>query len=333
MTNEIIPEIRPLKIEDIPRLIECFRRCYGDSYPFKEMYDPVALEEIINTKMMYSVVAEHPDGHLIGHCAVTFDSKKNMSPEAGKMVVDPDYRGHHIAEEMAKKRIDITKDLDLMGFWTDCVTNHPYSQDEMFAFGAKETGILLGASPKRQMVGIQGISETRMSFLSCYLSFKDKHNTIYLPENHIDFISDLSQNMNLSRTIQASSALGSGKSEYTIKVSSETQIASIKVEHIGEDFIEVINQELEKLEPLELAFTMLNLPISQEAASLAFSELENLGFFWGAWLPNYSEHGDMLRLQKLHESVNVDEIICARPQGESIKKYVVSEWQRVSKDK
>jgi hypothetical protein len=139
--------------------------------------------------------------------------------------------------------------------------------------------------------------------------------------------------MNLSRTIQASSALGSGKSEYTIKVSSETQIASIKVEHIGEDFIEVINQELEKLEPLELAFTMLNLPISQEAASLAFSELENLGFFWGAWLPNYSEHGDVLRLQKLHESVNVDEIICARPQGESIKKYVVSEWKRVSKDK
>jgi hypothetical protein len=56
-----------------------------------------------------------------------------------------------------------------------------------------------------------------------------------------------------------------------------------------------------------------------------------MGFFWGAWLPNYTAQGDFLRLQKLHESVNVDEIICARAQGEDIKKYVVSEWQRVSK--
>jgi N-acetylglutamate synthase-like GNAT family acetyltransferase len=333
MTNEIIPEIRLLEIEDIPQLIACLKRCYGDSYPFKEMYDPVALEKIINAKMMHSVVAEHPNGHLIGHCALTLDNIKNISPEAGKMVVDPDYRGHHIAEKMAKKRIDITKDLNLMGFWTDCVTNHPYSQDEMFAFGAKETGILLGASPSRQMIGLQNFSDTRMSFLSCYLSLKDQHSIIYMPENHINFVSELSQNINLSRTIKASSALGSGKSEYTIHVNPETQMASIKVEHIGEDFMGVMNQELEKLEPLELPFTMLNLPISQEAASLAFSQLENLGFFWGAWLPNYSEYGDVMRLQKLHESINVDEIICARPQGESIKKYVISEWQRVSQDK
>jgi N-acetylglutamate synthase-like GNAT family acetyltransferase len=333
MTNAIIPEIRLLKIEDIPQLIACLKRCYGDSYPFKEMYDPVALKEIIDTKMMYSVVAEHPDGHLIGHCALTFDNHKNTSPEAGKMVVDPDHRGHHIAEGMAKKRIDLTKELDLMGFWTDCVTNHPYSQDEMFAFGAKETGVLLGASPSRQMVGLQNCSDTRMSFLSCYLSLKDKHSIIYLPENHVEFISDLSKNINLSRTIQASSVLGSGKSEYAVKVNLETQTASIKVEHIGEDFIVVINQELEKLESLKLAFTILNLPISQEAAALAFSQLEKLGFFWGAWLPNHSEHGDVLRLQKLYESVNVDEIICARPEGESIKKYVISEWQRVSQEK
>jgi hypothetical protein len=75
---------------------------------------------------------------------------------------------------------------------------------------------------------------------------------------------------------------------------------------------------------------MLNLPISQESAALAFTQLEDLEFFWGAWLPNYSPQGDVVRLQKLHESVNVDEIICARQQGENIKNYVISEWKRVS---
>lgn len=295
------------------------------------MYDPVALQKLVDDKLMHSVVAQHPDGHLIGHCALTFDSSSNTAPEAGKMIVDPDFRGHHIAESMAQKRIEIAKELDLVGFWTDCVTNHPYSQDEMIAFGAQETGVLLGAAPSREMAGLQNFTDTRMSFLSCYLPLKENANTIYLPKNHVDFVGDLAKKIKVDRTIAESIALGSGKSEYSVTVNPATQMANIKVQHIGEDFASAIAAELAKLEPQNPAFTMLNLPISQEAAALAFSQLEDMGFFWGAWLPNYTAQGDFLRLQKLHESVNVDEIICARAQGEDIKKYVVSEWQRVSK--
>ena len=330
MTSDITPEIRPLKIEDIPQLIDCIKRCYGDSYPFHELYDPVALQKIVEDELMYSVVAEHPDGHLIGHCALTFDNTHNTSPEAGKMVVDPDFRGHHIAESMARMRIEIAKELGLVGFWTDCVTNHPYSQDEMIAFGAQETGVLLGAAPSREMAGLQNFTDTRMSFLSCYLPLKEQVKTIYLPSNHIDFASDLAKRVNVNRVILESKAPGSGKSEYSVTVNPATQMANIKVQYIGEDFSSAISAELIKLESQNLAFMMLNLPISQEAAALAFTQLEEMGFFWGAWLPNYSAQGDFLRLQKLYESVNVDEIICARTQGEDIKKYVVSEWKRVS---
>lgn len=330
MTNDITPKIRRLKIEDIPQLINCIKRCYGESYPFHEMYDPAALQKMVEEKLMYSVVAQHPDGHLIGHCALTFDSAHNTSPEAGKMVVDPDFRGHHIAESMAKMRIDIAKELNLVGFWTDCVTNHPYSQDEMIAFGAQETGVLLGAAPSREMAGLQNFTDTRMSFLSCYLPLKEQVNTIYLPENHIDFVIDLAKRVKVNRIIAKSNAIGNGQSEYSVTVNPATQMANIKVQHIGEDFSSIMKNELTQLESQNLAFIMLNLPISQEASALAFTQLEQLGFFWGAWLPNYSAQGDYLRLQKLHASVNVDEIICAREQGENIKKYVISEWQRVT---
>ena len=169
-----------------------------------------------------------------------------------------------------------------------------------------------------------------MSFLSCYLPLKEQANTIYLPKNHIDFVSDLAKKIGVKRTIAESNVVGSGKSEYSVTVNPATQMANIKVQHIGEDFSSAISAELAKLELLNLAFMMLNLPISQEASALAFSQLEDIGFFWGAWLPNYSAQGDVLRLQKLHESINVDEIICARAQGENIKKYVISEWKRVS---
>jgi len=332
MSNDITPIIRLLKVADIPQLIDCVKRCYGDSYPFHEMYDPVALQKMVDDKLMHSVVAQHPDGHLIGHCALTFDGANNTAPEAGKMIVDPDFRGHHIAEAMAKKRIEIAQELDLVGFWTDCVTNHPYSQDEMIAFGAQETGVLLGAAPSREMVGLQNFTDTRMSFLSCYLALRESVNTVYLPKNHLDFVSDLAKQIKVDRKIMESSTLGSGKSEYSVTVNPETQMANIKVQHIGENFSSAISSELAKLESEKLAYTMLNLPISQAAAAPAISQLEAMGFFWGAWLPNYSAQGDVLRLQKLHESVNVDEIICARSQGEDIKKYVISEWNRVGKN-
>jgi N-acetylglutamate synthase-like GNAT family acetyltransferase len=332
MSNDITPEIRRLEVADIPQLIHCVRRCYGDSYPFHEMYDPEALKRLVDEKLMYSVVAQHPDGHLIGHCALTFDSLHNTAPEAGKMIVDPDFRGHHIAENMAKKRIEIAKELDLVGFWTDCVTNHTYSQHEIIAFGAQETGMLLGASPFRQMAGLDNFTDTRMSFLSCYVSLKETVNTIYVPNNHFDFAKDLAQKINVPRSVLESNTNGYGKSEYTVSLSPATQMANIKIQHIGEDFHSAISAELENIEHLKLAYTLVNLPISQEAAALAFSQLEEMGFFWGAWLPNYSAHGDVLRLQKLHESVNVDEIFCAREQGEHIKKYIISEWKRVSPD-
>jgi hypothetical protein len=200
----------------------------------------------------------------------------------------------------------------------------------MITFGAQETGMLLGAAPSREMAGLQNFTDTRMSFLSCYLPLKEQINTIYLPQNQLDFVRDLSKKVKVKRAIVQSNVPGSGKSEYSVAVNPATQTANIKVQHIGEDFSSAISAELEKLESQNLAFTMLSLPISQEAAALAFTQLEDMGFFWGAWLPNHSAQGDMLRLQKLHESVNVEEIICARPQGENIKKYVVSEWNRVS---
>ena len=79
-----------------------------------------------------------------------------------------------------------------------------------------------------------------------------------------------------------------------------------------------------------MAAVFLNLPINEPAASQACIDLEDLGFFWGAWIPNYLKNGDIFRLQKMNHSINPDEIICAREQGEIIKKYVLSEWQRVS---
>jgi RimJ/RimL family protein N-acetyltransferase len=333
MTNETSPAITRLDLADLPQLIDCVRRCYGESYPNAVMYDISLLEEIIESKLMHSVVAKTEDGQIIGHCALTFDGAHNVSPEAGKMMVDPNFRGKHIAEIMAKKRIEIAQELSLPGFWTECVTNHPYSQHEMIAFSAKETGLFIGDTPATiSMRGLENHPDTRMSLLAFYLPLNDRPHTIYMPPEHAEHAKSLALDLNLPRNIVSANIAATGKTTFHTVINSSIQTANIAIDRIGNDLVAAVMHELRELEALNLASIYLDIPIEQETAANAYLELESIGFFWGSWMPNFSTEGDSLRLQKIYQSVNVDTIICAREQGYSIKKFVLSEWERVSKN-
>ncbi len=332
MNNETSPAITRLELTDLSQLIDCVRRCYGESYPNKVMYDISQLEEIIDNKLMHSVVAKLGDGQIVGHCALTFDGIHNVSPEAGKMMVDPNFRGQHIAEIMAKKRIEIAKELSLPGFWTECVTNHPYSQHEMIAFNAKETGLFIGDTPATiSMKGLENHPDTRMSLLTFYLQLNDRPHTIFMPAQHVDHAKVLVKDLNLQRNIVSTNIAATGQTTFHSVINSSIQTANIAIDHIGGDLVNAVKDELAKLEALNLASIYLDIPIEQETAAAAYLELESIGFFWGSWMPNFSIKGDSLRLQKIYQPVNVDTIICAREQGYNIKNYVLSEWQRVSK--
>jgi len=332
MDANLTPNIASLELKDIPHLIDCVRRCYGESYPNPIMYDAEKLKAAIETKQIHSVVAKLGSDQIIGHCALTFSDSKNTAPEAGKMMVDPNFRGHHIAELIAKKRIEIAQSLGLAGFWTECVTNHPYSQHEMIAFDAKETGLFIGdIPPTLSMQGLENNTDTRMSLLAFYLSLKDHPHTIYSPPQHIEHVKALVESLNMRRDIQTSNLKGTGETKIMTEVDALDQTANMNISHIGGNLTDTVTAELRKVEALDLATIYLDLPIEQEAAASAYAELEELGFFWGSWIPNYTGHKDILRLQKIYQSVDVNKIICAREQGENVKKYVVSEWKRVSK--
>lgn len=332
MTNTSSPEITRLQLADLAQLIDCVRRCYGESYPNKAMYDIHKLEESIENKLMHSVVAKLENGQIVGHCALTFDGDHNVSPEAGKMMVDPNFRGQHIAERMAKERIEIAQELSLPGFWTECVTNHPYSQHEMIAFNAKETGLFIGNTPASiSMKGLENHPDTRMSLLAFYLNLNDRPHTIFMPAQHAEHVTSLVRDLNLQRNIVISKIAASGTTTFHTVINSNIQTANIAIDRIGSDLVTAVKHELTKLEPLNLASIYLDIPIEQETAANAYLELESIGFFWGSWMPNFSTKGDSLRLQKIYQAVDVDTIICARAQGESVKNFIIAEWERVSR--
>ena len=65
------------------------------------LYDPQGIARALEREEMVSVVAAAPDGTIAGHSAVLTDEPGDRVPEAGKLVVDPRYRGHGLAVKLA----------------------------------------------------------------------------------------------------------------------------------------------------------------------------------------------------------------------------------------
>jgi hypothetical protein len=202
----------------------------------------------------------------------------------------------------------------------------------MIAFNAKETGLFIGDSPATiSMKGLENHPETRMSLLAFYLQLNDRPHTIFMPKQHAEHTKALALDLNLQRNIVTTNIAASGKTSFHTVINSNIQTANIAIDRIGSDLVAAVKHELTKLEALNLASIYLDIPIEQEAAANACLELESIGFFWGSWMPNFSTEGDSLRLQKIYQPVNLDAIVCAREEGYSVKKFVISEWERVSK--
>lgn len=323
--------VRPMVAADAEQLVTLVQKCYGDGYPNKILYKPQEIAAALTEGLMHSVVALDPAGKLIGHCALTFSNQGAPIPEAGKMVVDPDCRGQHLSNRLAEQRKAIAIENDLLGYWSECVTNHPFSQHEIIDSGGVETGAFIAKdAPTWHMVGVNNVSDVRLSLMTYYIPLKDASSrTIYLPGAYADFAGYLAETLHMPRHIVREMPETPGKSVFTYTTNPGNQFAQIVVSALGTDIGACVEALIEGLSQEAIQVFHLDIPLTSPNALAAIPALEALGFFWATWLPEFSETGDVLRLQKTDAAVNPVEIVCARDNGERVKQHVLAERQRV----
>ena len=328
-------EIRKMEPKDADGLVQCVHRCYGSSYPNPILYDSEELGCALNEGLLHSVIALDPKGNeLIGHCALSFDEPGDPVPEAGKLLVDPSYRGHHISDQLSKVRHQEAITLGIPGYWSACVTNHPFSQDEIIATGGYETGLLINGQPSSvHMEGLNNIAEVRHSLIPFFIPLlKNKPLEVFLPKHHHAFFKSLNANLGLPRTIGDASSSKVPSNQGSIAASSN-RAGAVEYLHIrvdGYDVIDGVRDQIQQSESLQAPVIYIDIPIHHPDSVKLIEGLEDLGFFWGAWLPHFGADGDILRLQKLIDHrIDAQDIVCARPAGEACKAYVLAEQKRV----
>ena len=327
--------IRPMEQGDAVELVRCVYRCYGYSYIDPLLYDPRGLQRALANGEMLSIVAAAPDGTIAGHSAVWPDEPGDAVPEAGRLVVDPRYRGRGLAGRMAELRLDQAREKGYFGVWAEAVTNHVASQREVVAFGGAEVGVLIGAAVPTTMAGFEPAAgegpAKRRSLLAMYTPLRPHHVQIHVPEHHAELVAELAGRLGIDRTQSPGGEAAAGsESDVASTAHTFSSLGEIRVGTIGADLIDQVAAALDSLEGFDLAAIQLDLPLSDPAATGAACSLERLGFSYAAWMPAFNEGRDVLRLQRIgSRPVDTETIECARPEGEQVRDYVLADWHRV----
>ncbi len=328
-------EIRRMRPDETLLMSRCMYRCYGYTYPNDEVYDPSRIAALVESGLMISVVAVNGTGEIVGHLSATIAAAGACCAEAGKMVVDPRYRGHGLAGKMVMMRADIVKEVGLRGLWSECVSNHLFSQLGALKSGAHETGVFLAITEAdTTMTGIDtDEKQQRHSLIAFFRAISGvPKRTIHVPEHYADLTRTIVGKLAIEREIVPSpgSWSPSAPTRIHLTIVPTRNVAFIDVATIGEDFADHLADQLAGLLALRVDAVYLDLPANDPGTATVGQVTEGLEFFFAAVLPELRADGDVLRLQFLNELVlDISQVKCASPEGKALVTAVEADRKRV----
>lgn len=285
--------------EDAAGLSACIKRCYGDSYPKRIMYDPAALAEKVQQRGYNGVVAV-ADGSVIGHIGFSWPDPRATAVEAGTTVVDPDYRGGGLMRRLSELlRHNIVAD-GAYGFIHFPTTAHAVMQKASLRSGGCETGIMLAyLPPEARDLEIGGSGEDRLAVTVVYEPLSEAPvRAVYLPERYADLIAGFADHLRLERRSAGPSVIPAGPTAIRSISEAYRKLERWSVDHIGDDFDVAVQS---RLAAGDARLIHVDLGMDQPALNLAVEVLKATGFAFAAWMPGWGQ-SDVLRLQILKQS-------------------------------
>jgi anti-sigma regulatory factor (Ser/Thr protein kinase)/GNAT superfamily N-acetyltransferase len=322
-------EIRPMRPEESPELSRCIYRSYGYSYDWDYVYYPDRIRELQEGGLMRSYVAVAPGDEIVGHIAMRVEYPEDPIGEAGQAVVDPRYRGHHLFPKMMTYMLEQARNDGVYGLYGEATAVHPYSQKGSLELGAKETGFLLGYIPgsvsykeiRKDMEGRRGSAALLYTRTN-----PEPERTVYPPATHREMVRRIVEYNGLRRTI--GSDTGSQmppSSRITVEVRRDHNLAFLRVEEPGADLQDLVRVRLRELCLHRIDCIYVDLPLSHPTVQDAGARLHELGFFFGAILPELRD-GDVLRLQYLNEvDIRPEDVRTASDFGQELFDLVLEE--------
>jgi hypothetical protein len=288
--------IRTMDSADAVGLSECIRRCYGNAYANRLMYEPTVLAEQLRSRAYRGVVAV-VGSVVVGHIGYNQPNPTSTVVEAGTTVVDPDYRGAGLLAQLADAlRKNVVADA-AVGFLHYPTTAHTVMQKASLKSGGCETGIMLAfLPPDARDLAIGGSGESRLAVTVVYQPLVEASaRALFLPDRYNSLIMGFAERLQLSRTSTGDHTNPAGSTKIRLVTDQHSRRDRFIVDHVGDDLVERIASEIEAS---DAGVSHVDLTMDRPEVNHAVEQLRKLGFAFCAWLPGWNE-SDVLRLQFL----------------------------------
>jgi N-acetylglutamate synthase-like GNAT family acetyltransferase len=134
--------IRPVREEDIPDIIQLFRDNYGDDYFLPEFYDPIWVKRgIYSDHILWLVIEEEGRVVASGACILNTGDYNDQIGEIGRLVVDPETGGRGLGRALLTALVDASDERVDFAF-AEARTVHPKTQKICDRIGLMPLGFL-----------------------------------------------------------------------------------------------------------------------------------------------------------------------------------------------
>lgn len=298
---------------------------YGDSYPYKDIYNPYKSYDGYLNGQSTSYIAMDK-GRLLGHVALIGDKNKNIC-EMATAFVNPKYRGKGTLTELVKKIISECSDSSNVGVYVNSVCGHTYSQNVVYKLGFNECAIMLGKMVALDFKNIDGKWDERETLVTAFKYLKavdEKH--MFLCSKHKKIVEEIYNGLGVKVSfIEDKSKDVMHYLNSTINIEKfEDRSAFISIIEFGGDIIKVIINALNKLIEEGIKSIIVTMSLYERATKHISIELENYGFFFAGVLPGDAKD-DLLLVQYITENTDYDNIHLLTDKGKGLLSYIRKE--------
>ncbi len=298
--------IRKLEPGDVPSLVRCVVRCYGDSYPDRAFYAADEIRSLLSRALLHSAVALDRQDEVVAHLGVVLERRGARTGDMVLGIVDSRFRGHALSVQVGVVLAQEFQRLGLIGLYQYATTAHAISQKLTLATSSTETGVLLGYLPEATS-SMQRPTDPlgwRIPSIMLYLPLAQAPaRKAYVPRRYRDVASGIYSRVGLERQlVEADLELQLPDAPTRLRLDLETwrSLARIAVERVGSDLVPEVSRVMREVASGEAQIVHLDLRLSDPCTPKIVELLRGLGLFFGGILPELRD-GDVIRLQSTRE--------------------------------
>ena len=302
-------QIRLMREDDAPKVVELYRAVYGEAYPVQSVYDPGAIIASQQAGDFYRVLAVRED-KVIGQTAVYRSGPPNPNLyEEGQGIVLAECRNQGILEQVMRHAHDtVYPETGLTQLWGEAVCNHVFMQKAGVKLNYVYTGIEIDLMPAAAYQKEKS-SAARVSSLLGFKVVDAATQQIHLPAVYSKTIAWLYQPLALHRQfLPGTGALSQDQNtQATEQIYTSAGVARFTFMTLGHDF-EATLQSKEKT-AADQGCTVLQafLNLTDPAVAAAVQILRSHHYFLGGILACWYD-GDGILMQKILHAPNIEGI-------------------------